>query len=568
MRFDFAKNHAQDITDQLAAFGFTRIAPNEEFPGTIIRLPFRTQEQAKESEISKIAVTPQEILKIFEDYQSDVVESLVFLKNIERVEFYRDETKLGCTSIRNLDSVRKMRASIASAISSSSVASQGTVIDIEWEYIYNSEQPQNLKSLRTYQVQHRVFDMDTYQMSEELKNWATNNKAVAAIALSACVDGLGGHDAPSFGRVFVTLPLPIPLENTTVNINSMFALRRDRRSLWTDNDADGSQIMPEIQWNNHLVRKFLPIVWHDLLVNLAKCKPSVYTYFPLMPQSVGSLFNKLANDVLKQLLDAKTAIWRSSTGRCMTLEMGFIAAEGLEAGLRKSLCRLEMPIFADIPDTFVKLIQESQYPHTILTPETLRIWLRQNATNINACDIPLAMRILEYISEDERMNQLYGLPVFATRNGSLQSLRIKNQRESVDHFRAKFYIGSSEESSLFDRKGELFLLIERFPQIVATRIQTHIATMSASLNLEIFSLQCFARYARDVLFLHMTPANSNADTIHLSSCKVDLAWIQKLWNWLDTQNVKEVEKVVQSLWLIPLADGQSLRKVSICNAPD
>jgi hypothetical protein len=227
----------------------------------------------------------------------------------------------------------------------------------------------------------------------------------------------------------------------------------------------------------------------------------------------------------------------------------------------------ECPSSPDIPDIFVNLIQKIQYPHSILTPETLRIWLRQNVTNTKPYDIPMAMRILEYISEDERMGQLYGLPVFATRNSSLQSLRLKSQRDSTDDFRTKLYIGSLEEFSLFDGNGERFLLTEEFPRIVATRIQTHIAKISASLNLEIFSLQRFARYARDVLFLHMTPANSNEDTINLSSCKVDLARIQKLWNWLDTRNVKEAEKVVQSLWLVPLADGQSLRKVSICNGP-
>jgi hypothetical protein len=242
-----------------------------------------------------------------------------------------------------------------------------------------------------------------------------------------------------------------------------------------------------------------------------------------MPQSVGSLFSKLANDVLKQLLDAKSAIWRSSTGRYMTLETGFIAAKELEVGLQHCLYRLGMPIFADIPDTFVNLIQECQYPHSILTPETLRIWLRQNVTNTKPFDIQMARRILEYISEDERMDELYGLPVFTTRNGSLQSLRLKTQRDSADDFRPKLYIGSLEESSLFDGNGEIFLPTEEFPRIVATRIQTHIATMSASLNLETFSLQCFPRYAGDVLFLHMTPANSNEDTINLSSCKVDLA---------------------------------------------
>lgn len=490
-----------------------------------------------------------------------MVDSLVFLKNIERVEFYLDETKLGCINVYNLDTVRNMRASVASAISSSSVASHGMRFYIERAYIYTSGETQIAKSLESYQIQQTVFDLKPYQMSPEFRSWVAESKSVGVIALSAHLNETDLSDSVSVGRVFVTLPLPIHLDNTRVNINGMFALRRDRCSLWTDNDAHGSRTMNEILWNNFLVRNLAPVVWHDLLVSLTKYKTSVYEYFPLMPTVLGSLFNNLPEGVLNQLLDAKSTIWRSTTGQYMHLEMGFIAVKKLDPQLLDCLNKLHMPIFADVPRTIITLIQRSQYPHSILTPEVVRVWLRQNLDPSNTLDIYMAMQLLEYISEDEEMDQLHGLPLFACRNGKLRSLSLKANGDKVDHFGTKFYIGTAEESALFDSKGELFFLIEKYPANVASRIRTHISRMSASLNLEMFSLQSFERYTR-VLFSHPSLANSKANIIQMSTCKVDLVWIQNLWRWLDTnQNVKQVEKVVQSLWLIPLEDGKSMHRV-------
>ena len=90
-----------------------------------------------------------------------------------------------------------------------------------------------------------------------------------------------------------------------------------------------------------------------------------------------------------------------------------------------------------------------------------------------------------------------------------------------------------------------------------TRIRTNIAMMSTTLNLEIFNIYWFETYARDVLFSHQDLAENNADIIEMSLCKIDLAWIQKLWCWLDnTQHVMEVARVVRLLWLIPLEGRQ------------
>ena len=434
-----------------------------------------------------------------------MVDSLVFLKNIERVEFYLDETKLGCINVYNLDTVRNMRASVASAISSSSVASHGMRFYIERAYIYTSGEIQIAKSLESYQVQQSVFDLKPYQMSAEFRSWVAESKSVGVIALSAHLNETDLSDSVSVGRVFVTLPLPIHLDNTRVNINGMFALRRDRCSLWTDNDAHGSRTMNEILWNNFLVRNLAPVVWHDLLVSLTKYKTSVYEYFPLMPTVLGSLFNNLPEGVLNQLLDAKSTIWRSTTGQYMHLEMGFIAVKKLDPQLLDCLNKLHMPIFADVPRTIITLIQRSQYPHTILTPEVVRVWLRQNLDPSNTSIYHMAMQLLEYVSEDERDGSAIWSSFIRVQKWKTPiPQQLKANGDKVDHFGTKFYIGTAEESTLFDSNGELFLLIEKYPANVASRIRTHISMMSASLNLEMFSLQSFERYTTDVLFSHPT----------------------------------------------------------------
>ena len=248
-------------------------------------------------------------MKYFEEFQLDVAESLGFLKNIERIEFYFDETKLGSTHILNPDGIRSLRTSIAGAISTNSSASQGARLEIYREY-------KGRRQSQSYHVQQRVFDMETLNMSKELRTWAAKEKVVSWIALAAPLDN-NLSDRPPVSRVFVTLPLPIHLDCTRVNVHGIFALNRDRRSLWTDND---NSEMNEVLWNKLLVKNLMPVVWHDLLLELIKCKVSVYDYFPLMPPAVGSLFNSLADDLLKRIADTKSAIWRSTKGDYLLLE--------------------------------------------------------------------------------------------------------------------------------------------------------------------------------------------------------------------------------------------------------
>ena len=488
-------------------------------------------------------------MKYFEEFQSDVAESLGFLKNIERVEFYFNETKLGSTYILTPDCIRPMRESIAKAISTNSSASQGACFEIYREY-------KSRRQIQSYHVQQGVFDMETLNMSKELRTWARREKVVSWIALAAPLDN-NLSDRPPASRIFVTLPLPIHLDCTRVNVHGIFALNRDRRSLWTDND---NSEMNEVLWNKLLVKNLMPVVWHDLLLELIKCKVSVYDYFPLMPPAVGSLFNSLADDLVKRIVDTKSAIWRSTEGDYLLLQDGFLVAEKHERQLLKHLHDLSMPIFNDVPDKFIKLIQRNQYHHTLLTPSTVRSWLRESIKPTDIRDSSMAMDILEYVSKDEQMDQLYGLPLFTCRDGELRSLSTVGLAAGARKFTGGLYIGTTEEARLFDKDGEYFLL-EKYPSTISTRIQSHISTMSIVLNLEKFDLPVFERYTRDVLFADSNLISSNVDVIEMWASGLQFSWIQRLWNWLDSKKVDDVMRAVESCWLIPLHDGQSLRKV-------
>jgi sacsin len=551
IRDDFIAHSAKaNISDQLAAFSLVCALVNtslinEAFPGTIVRVPLRTKAQAKKSEIKNLAIKPEDVLKYFEEFQREVSESLTFLKNIETVSFYSNKNKLGSSSISNAAQIRLMRRKIASAITNNSACSFGEKFEISQDYASARIKPQP----QTYYVQQRVYDMRNLKMSPELKQWASDEKAVSWISLAAPLD----ISKPGVSHVFITLPLPIPLEKTRVNVHSLFAVKRDRRSLWTDNDSTGEVKMNEVLWNNLLVKDLMPFVWKDLLVALTKLKPSVYDYFPLT--TVGPLFDSLTGDVLQQILSTKTLIWRSTTGQYVPLEQGFLVEEH-DPQLLSCLKQLSVPLLIGIPSSVVQLIRKSSCPHQILTPAGLRTWLRGK---IRPSDISIstAKVLLEYASSDEKMDQLYDLPLFARRNGSLTSL---TKLTSGIPFKRKLYIGTAEESGLFDKNGERFLSLSTYAPKVAARIQSHISTMSASLNLEQFGIDGFRCYVQDVLF--DTKFAKAKDVIDISACGADFAWIQRLWKWLDTKPVVTVAKAVQGSWLLPL-EGQTLRKVII-----
>lgn len=87
-RWDFVEDIKlyPEMRNQLSAFDSILVDPDSKFEGTIIRLPLRTVDQAKRSKIApNKPTTEEEIIEVFSKFAGELVESLLFLRNVHTI---------------------------------------------------------------------------------------------------------------------------------------------------------------------------------------------------------------------------------------------------------------------------------------------------------------------------------------------------------------------------------------------------------------------------------------------------------------------------------------------------
>ena len=553
VRIDFVSAYPSNV-DSFAAFSLFVKHPQESFNGTVVRLPLRTQEQAKTSKIIELAITPDDVLKEFKAFQKEVAESLLFLKNIETIEFHIDNQFLGLTEITNVTENLTARTAIKTAISTGTAKSLAFQLHIRHRYHHNQD---NIDLTQRYHVQHKLVDINTYKSSKEFKEWAIKERFFPWIALAAPLDPSTAIQS----TIFVSLPLPIVMKDNRVNIHGMFALSRDRRSLWTMMDAQsGGKITNEIQWNTYLFNEIVPVVWQDMLVELAKLGRPVYDYFPIITPRELALDETLTKDVLDLTLQKGNLIWHANTNIMVSLEFSLVALEEPSHALLDALKALSIPVVNNIPGWLSSLIRNSKHPHTPLTPSSVRTWLRSSLGNVPPChlNIPSAVELLKYILNDKKYNEVHNLPLFPCRDGRLRALTSRSTT-APSKFEDEFYISTEEEFLLFGGSGKQLLDLSVCHKTLAHQIERDIDKISAVVNLRRFDLDVFRLYARDHGLLGDLPDTNDIDM----SGTINFAWVNRVWKWLDSRGAKDkVANILDGLYLIPLQDSKKLYKVN------
>jgi hypothetical protein len=168
------------------------------------------------------------------------------------------------------------------------------------------------------------------------------------------------------------------------------------------------------------------------------------------------------------------------------------------------------------------------------------------------------MCVLQYVCGDGKLDQVYDVPVFLCCDGQLRSLSQRCATTSTGQFNSTFYIGTDEEATLFDKSGELFLALNRYPPFVSAQIDADILGLSKILIVERFGIGAFKKFCAERL-VPATPFHfQHPETVEMSQFNLSFEWIQSLWDWLDQKSPSEVSEAVSLKWLIPLDDGKSL----------
>ena len=552
LRFNFVEQMPYPA-DQIESFSVGARDVLGKFEGTVIRIPLRTAAQAETSEIIKLAVAPDDILNEFKAFQSEVAESLLYLKNIEKIEFKLDEQSLGFAEITNIADVRQQRLQIKNAITNGTTGSFAFQLEISHSYNHGAYE---ISSLRAFHLRHRFADIVADASSRDLAEWAAKESFFPWIALAAPLEPWSASEMNS--RIFVTLPLPIFMNDNLVNIHGMFALSRDRRSLWTPMDAKSAgKETKKIQWNTYLFKKVIPVAWLEMLVALAKFGRPVYKYFPIVTPRALSLDETLAEDVLQLILCDKSAIWYSTTDKMLPLAEGYLPLDQVGTTLLDALHIYSMPIFDNIPQWIMRLLRPATYSYQRFSPGKVRHWLRlqllceQPSSGVRR-DLPTssALELLRYILNDKKYADLEGLPLFLCRDGTLRAVS-KDPFSSIKRFGDALYVATEEEFTLFGGNGSQFLdeSVCELPQV-----KNDINAIRKAVSLGPFNLSSFRLYAR------VKALEAQDDSVEVE-CGVDFGWIQRLWKWLDKNSPADVRTVVERLNLIPLQSSAKLHLV-------
>ena len=209
-----------EIRDSLNLAWFRKIQDQSPFPGTIIRLPLRTEHHR--GRISTKTISCQEIEDHFQTFvQTEMDICLLFLSSLQSIEFWviRDgenvPSRVALSSITPAAGSSHHDIAISRRVETTLYSNPSHEKDwlIRWHSVPDSEAQDQLSTR---------INQDVRSTIKEEKLTAT-----VALAIQTCVSAEGCHTP---GRLFTYLPLPSGT-SYPCNIHAPFALTADRQTL-------------------------------------------------------------------------------------------------------------------------------------------------------------------------------------------------------------------------------------------------------------------------------------------------------------------------------------------------
>ena len=204
-----------EIRESLNLGWFQRIQDQDSSPGTIIRLPLRTEHNRRK--LSSKTISCQEIEDHFQAFvRTEMDICLLFLSSLRSVEFWviRDgETTPSRIALSTITPVVDVAHSKRVETTLYSNPSHGKDWHIRWHSVPDSESQGQLST----------------RIDCDVKSTMEAEKLAATVAL-AIQTGVPSDGSRAPGRLFTYLPLPSDT-NYPCNIHAPFALTSDRQTL-------------------------------------------------------------------------------------------------------------------------------------------------------------------------------------------------------------------------------------------------------------------------------------------------------------------------------------------------
>ncbi|KAI5106775.1 sacsin [Silurus meridionalis] len=340
-------------------FGCDLSNSNQKFySGTLIKLPFRTAEEACNSEISS-KVYDRECINAFQQHLTDCsLTPLLFLKHMKSLslQIFKQEPietvlkiskEIVCSiKISNESHLQDIREALTNFDTSCHEVVDcftATIVEIDWECaVRPSKQHWLVYSCFGTKDSLRMFELDQCTFSLPIGG--------VAVPLQKESDNMWSPDERfSDGQAFCFLPLPIDT-GLPVHINGSFAVTSNRKALW----GFGTKL----EWNKSLLKDAVATAYITTLLELKKIYQNGnlqnYDYYTFWPDT------EKVNNAFEPLVSAfYSAIVQSTNVRILELLSNgktwcsFVNARFLDPSIQENetVGKLAMEVFLNYPES-------------------------------------------------------------------------------------------------------------------------------------------------------------------------------------------------------------------------
>ncbi|CAI5656312.1 unnamed protein product [Oreochromis niloticus] len=295
---------------------FTRKSPPEPYPGTLIKLPFRSEEEAAKSEINPKVYQKHNILDFQHHFSKNSQTHLLFLKNIITLSLqnipHNGSTPPRENEIETIFSVSKTTVSAMEIPDDTSVSKQRHAekslikLDGKCKEVINcckisivkiSSQQSNETGVQFWLLYNCFGTDESFKMALHKNKQASFSLPIGGIAVPLQNDPETRKFATLrtdlVGQAFCFLPLPIHT-GLPVNVNGTFAVTSNRKGLWETGVKN--------DWNKALLQDPVVTAYVTVLKALKKMSENKqlvsYCYHSFWPD------RKKVTETFKPLVDA------------------------------------------------------------------------------------------------------------------------------------------------------------------------------------------------------------------------------------------------------------------------
>ena len=323
------------------------------YKGTLFRFPFRTDSQARTSDISKTVYGQEKIQAIVSSLSECASTVLIFSQHVKEVELYEldksSEPKrmrlvlsvkkptvqaFGQQGVNNKEPFIKQCSKWWEQCRGSQVSCAVFPSGCEFVNILTRKEPSKLSQCRRRQssdVQWLVVSASGTHTSLAIAS-SPEGKArgflpCGGVALGVTQKGSRQYSDPS-GELFCFLPLSIPT-GLPVHVNGYFAIMSNRVEIWKRTSMQNQAI--EVKWNEALMEDALARAYIMLLEIMKESINRVehYKFHSLWP-SINTVdmhsWEKLVQKICSVLLDQKSKLFYSDE-KWMTIMDGFFLSD-------------------------------------------------------------------------------------------------------------------------------------------------------------------------------------------------------------------------------------------------